>query len=283
MNISGNNMNSLRNVLFSQMGGNKVNISSRVNPNVNGGVKYKHSYLYYDENGVPFHSKEEADRCIKGTNGSWKKIVSVSDEAKAELAEVVKQDFISTNGRGKPEGSKQPNVINKYLSTIPSKQRNSVAWTLQRMAGDYATRMEKLVRKNNPDWKPGYVFDISILDQLDNTLGGVDFKAQIYRVKEDKVMAMEITNNYGGYASQYIANNSSTNGTKKKDTEQTAEAVNSGKSKSTAEYMSELAKLVPSVECKIGNTFSSAKSGKTLTINPLLLEKMQNDPEKKKR
>ena len=95
-------------------------------------------------------------------------------------------------------------------------------------------------------------------------------------------MAMEITNNYNGYASQYIASNSSTNGTKKKDTEQTTEAVNSGKAKSTAEYMSELAKLVPSVECKIGNTFSSAKSGKTLTINPLLLEKMQNDPEKEK-
>ncbi len=27
--------------------------------------------------------------------------------------------------------------INKYLNTIPSEQRNSVAWTLQRMAGDY--------------------------------------------------------------------------------------------------------------------------------------------------
>ncbi len=93
-------------------------------------------------------------------------------------------------------------------------------------------------------------------------------------------MAMEITNNYSGYASQYMASNSSTNGTKKKDTEQTAESVHSSKPKSTAEYMSELAKLVPSVECKIGNTFSSAKSGKTLTINPLLLEKMQSDPEK---
>lgn len=95
-------------------------------------------------------------------------------------------------------------------------------------------------------------------------------------------MAMEIANNYNGYASQYIASNSSTNGTKKKDTEQTTEAVNSGKVKSTTEYMSELAKLVPSVECRIGNTFSSAKSGKTLTINPLLLEKMQKDPEKEK-
>lgn len=176
MNVNRNNMSSLMNRIFSQMNRNKANISSRVNSNVIGGVKYKHSYLYYDENGVPFHSKEEADRCIKGTNGNWKKIVSVSDEAKAELAEVVKQDFISTNGLGKPEGSKKPDVINKYLNTIPSKQRNSAAWTLQRMAGDYATRLEKLVRENNPGWNPGDAFDTSILDQLDGTLGGVDFK-----------------------------------------------------------------------------------------------------------
>ncbi len=176
MNINKNNMSSLVNRLFSQMNRNTMDIPSRTNSNVNGGVKYKHSYLYYDENGVPFHSKEEADRCIKGTNGSWKKIVSVSDEAKAELADVVKQDFISANGLGKPEGSQKPEVINKYLNTIPSKQRNSAAWTLQRMAGDYATRMEKLVRENNPGWKPGEAFDTSILDQLDGTLGGVDFK-----------------------------------------------------------------------------------------------------------
>lgn len=112
MNINRNNMSFLMNRLFSQMNRNKDGISSRANSNINAGVKYKHSYLYYDENGVPFHSKEEADRCIKGTNGNWKKIVSVSDEAKAELAEVVKQDFISTNGMGKPEGSKKPDVIN---------------------------------------------------------------------------------------------------------------------------------------------------------------------------
>jgi hypothetical protein len=45
------------------------------------------------------------------------------------------------------------------------------------MAGDYASRMETLVKENNPNWKPGDAFDTSILDQLDNTLGGVDFKA----------------------------------------------------------------------------------------------------------
>lgn len=51
---------------------------------------------------------------------------------------------------------------------------------------------------------------------------------------------------------------------------------------SMAEYANELAKLVPSVEFQVGNSFSTAKSGKTLTVNPQLLEKMQNDPEKER-
>lgn len=55
------------------------------------------------------------------------------------------------------------------------------------------------------------------------------------------------------------------------------EAAGNSRLKSTAEYVNELAKLVPSVELKVGNTFASAKSGKTLTINPQLLEKMQSD------
>lgn len=99
-------------------------------------------------------------------------------------------------------------------------------------------------------------------------------------------MAMELTSNYGSYTAQSMAGNSATSGTGKKETEKTAEKTaeraGSSKTKSTAEYANELAKLVPSVEFKLGTTFSSAKSGKTLTVNPQLLEKMQNDPEKEK-
>ncbi|MCM1387417.1 MAG: DUF6033 family protein [Bacillus sp. (in: Bacteria)] len=54
------------------------------------------------------------------------------------------------------------------------------------------------------------------------------------------------------------------------------------KAKKTTDYANGLAKLVPSVDFKVGNACSSAKSGKTLTINPRLLEKMQNDPEQEK-
>ncbi len=74
------------------------------------------------------------------------KIVSVSDEVKAELAEVVKQDFISTNGKSIPEGTRRNDVINNYLNTLPSNQRSSASWTLDRMAGDYGNRLESLVK-----------------------------------------------------------------------------------------------------------------------------------------
>ena len=90
-------------------------------------------------------------------------------------------------------------------------------------------------------------------------------------------MAMEITNNYSSYAAQGMAGN-----TKKKETEKTQKTAESSKSKNTAEYANGLAKLVPSVDFKVGNVCSSAKSGKSLTVNPQLLEKMQNDPEKAK-
>lgn len=95
-------------------------------------------------------------------------------------------------------------------------------------------------------------------------------------------MAMEITNNYSSYAVQTVTGSGMANSTQKKETDKTSETAGSSKAQSTAEYMSELAKLVPSVECRVGNGFSSAKKGKTLTINPKLLEEMQNDPEKEK-
>ena len=88
-------------------------------------------------------------------------------------------------------------------------------------------------------------------------------------------MAMEIINNYSSYAAQGMAGN-----TKKKETEKTQKTAESSKSKNTAEYANGLAKLVPSVDFKVGNVCSSAKSGKSLTVNPQLLEKMQNDSEK---
>lgn len=89
--------------------------------------------------------------------------------------------------------------------------------------------------------------------------------------------------NYSGYGAQSMAGSGAADSAKKKGTEKSEETAGSRKSKSTAEYVRELAKLVPSVEFKVGNTFSTAKNGRTLTVNPQLLEKMLNDPETEKK
>ena len=93
---------------------------------------------------------------------------------------------------------------------------------------------------------------------------------------------MEITNNYSNYVAQSMAGSNAADAAKKKEAEKTQETTGNSKSKSTADYANELAKLVPSVDFRIGNSFASAKSGKTLTVNPKLLEKMQNDPKQEK-
>ncbi len=104
-------------------------------------------------------------------------------------------------------------------------------------------------------------------------------------------MAMKINSAYNNvYESAYAAQKQETakkQAASGRETSETASTqknstVGNGKAKSTEAYAKELAKLAPSVEFKVGNSYSTAKSGKTLTINPQLLEKMQNNPEQAK-
>ena len=105
-------------------------------------------------------------------------------------------------------------------------------------------------------------------------------------------MAMEITNNYNAYENIYAAQKQQETAKQKAASKQEVSEIadaqknsntESSKAKSTAEYMKGLEKLAPSVEFRIGNSYATDKTGKTLTINPKLLEKMQNDPAMEKK
>lgn len=104
------------------------------------------------------------------------KMISVSDEVKAELAEIVSQDFISINGQSIPEGTGRNDVINTYLRFLPSKRRSSASWTLDQLAGDFVSEMEKLARENYSGWKPGDAFDTGIFERSDGMRGGLDIR-----------------------------------------------------------------------------------------------------------
>lgn len=84
--------------------------------------------------------------------------------------------------------------------------------------------------------------------------------------------------NYNSHTARSMAEGGVADRAKRRE----AEKMGSSESKGRTNDISELEKLAPSVEFRVGTIFSSAKSGKTLTINPKLLEKMRNDPEKEK-
>ena len=106
-------------------------------------------------------------------------------------------------------------------------------------------------------------------------------------------MAMEITNSYhNAYENTYAAQKQQETAKQKAASKQEAaeraaaqknSGTESGKAKSTAEYMKGLEKLAPSVEFRMGNSYATDKTGKTLTINPKLLEKMQSNPAMEKK
>ena len=120
---------------------------------------------------------------VKGAGGQMhhgkkrlEKMISVSDEVKAELAEIVSQDFISINGQSIPEGTGRNDVINTYLRFLPSKRRSSASWTLDQLAGDFVSEMEKLARENYSGWKPGDAFDTGIFERSYGMRGGLDIR-----------------------------------------------------------------------------------------------------------
>ncbi|MCM1184507.1 MAG: hypothetical protein NC337_14140 [Roseburia sp.] len=108
---------------------------------------------------------------------------------------------------------------------------------------------------------------------------------------------MEITDRYGKYgdyaaqsvtdnrtASSQTADNVRQSAAPQKVSELSEESLPpyTRRRESLRDYAKRLAKLVPSVEVRVGSTFPSERKGKTLTINPGLLNKMQNDPEQEK-
>ncbi len=134
------------------------------------------------------------------------------------------------------------------------------------------------------------------MDQLYETIVNgeigteTDFKS--IKFKEDKIMAMEITNNYNAYENIYAAQKQQETAKQKAASKQEVSEIaaaqknsntESSKAKSTAEYMKELEKLAPSVEFRMGSSYATDPTGETLTINPKLLEKMQSDPAMEKK
>lgn len=72
-------------------------------------------------------------------------------------------------------------------------------------------------------------------------------------------MALGIENDYGYFTMQGLSGYSASGYIQNKEREKIPAIANNSNTKTKEQYVKELAKLVPSVEFKVGNTFSSLK------------------------
>ena len=62
--------------------------------------------------------------------------------------------------------TKRSDVFRDYQLSVSKDKRLSGTWTLEQYEGQYRAAMYAAVKSANPNWKPGQIFDTSILDNV---------------------------------------------------------------------------------------------------------------------
>jgi hypothetical protein len=115
-----------------------------------------------------------------GDNGSWRVMVDVSDEAKQQVINKVREMVLSqSSGRyiSAEQGDELNALIRQYRLTLPPSERKSATWTLGQIAGAEERRLVDYIASQVPGWQVGQRFDPSILTRSNWGLNSMDIKA----------------------------------------------------------------------------------------------------------
>lgn len=93
-------------------------------------------------------------------------MISVSEDYRQEMFNLVKKEFISENGVANGDTTKRSSVYREYQLSIAKEDRLKGTWSMQQYESKYRKAMYDAVRASNPSWKPGQSFDTSVLDSI---------------------------------------------------------------------------------------------------------------------
>ncbi len=98
--------------------------------------------------------------------GYGQEIISVSEEHRQKMFDMVKREYIAENGVSNGDTTKRSEVFRDYQLSVSKEKRLKGTWTLQQYEGQYRVAMHRAVSAANPNWKPGQPFDASILKNV---------------------------------------------------------------------------------------------------------------------
>lgn len=120
----------------------------------------------FDSDGDLLNSNGIAGMDITGKGTSWQKLTDVSDENRQKMFDMVKREFIQEKGISNGDTTKRSELFKEYQLSVSKKERLAGTWTLEQYERQYRSAMYAAVKAANPNWKPGQVFDSSILKNI---------------------------------------------------------------------------------------------------------------------
>lgn len=94
------------------------------------------------------------------------KIIDVPEEHRQKLFDMVKQEFIKGNGVANADVTNRSSVYREYQISINKEDRLNGTWSMQQYEERYMKAFYGAVKASNPNWKPGQLFDTSVLEGI---------------------------------------------------------------------------------------------------------------------
>lgn len=121
----------------------------------------------YDSDGNFLNAYGVAGMCVDGKNPSeYHQIISVSENYRQKMFDLVKREFIQENGVANGDTTKRTSLYTEYQKSIKIDDRLKGTWTLGQYEKAYNKALYDAVKATNPDWELGKPFDTSILDSV---------------------------------------------------------------------------------------------------------------------
>lgn len=127
----------------------------------------KNHMKLYDSNGNLLNADGVAGMDMTGKSLSEKQqIISVSEEYRQKMFDLVKTEYIRENGVANGNTTKRSSVYTAYQKSVKIEDRLKGSWTLQQYENAYRKACYNAIKTVNPDWEIGQSFDASILDSV---------------------------------------------------------------------------------------------------------------------
>ncbi len=120
----------------------------------------------FDADGNLLNSHGVAGMDATGKGTSQHQLISVSEEYRQKMFDLVKKEFIRENGVANGDTTDRTSVFTEYQQSLKVEDRLKGTWSLEQYEKQYWSAFYHAAKANDPNWLPGRPLDPSVLNSI---------------------------------------------------------------------------------------------------------------------